>query len=276
MTGTKFGCGVAQCGACTIHLDGAAVRACQVPVGTVGERAVHHHRGRRCDAGGCQDPEGLARPRGRPVRLLPAGQIMSAAALIAANPNPTMPTSTRRWPAICAAAAPMCAFARGEACGAVLRASASAGRGCRGVRCCAAGRPSSAASSSRSRRRCAGPRGRARGRAGARRRGAQRLRSRAAGRPGAVDHARGRDGAGRLHLPGDVRRRGARYRARSGRRRPRPPDQPKYGSPIFFVQATAAAPHHDGVDRPLRKAGATAGRCWSPPPPPNGASMPRA
>ncbi len=40
MTGTKFGCGVAQCGACTIHLDGAAVRACQVPVGTVGERAV--------------------------------------------------------------------------------------------------------------------------------------------------------------------------------------------------------------------------------------------
>jgi len=40
MTGTKFGCGIAQCGACTVHLDGVAVRSCQLPVGRVGTRAI--------------------------------------------------------------------------------------------------------------------------------------------------------------------------------------------------------------------------------------------
>ncbi len=47
MTGTKFGCGIAQCGACTVHLDGAPVRSCLLPVGAIGDRADHHHRGRR-------------------------------------------------------------------------------------------------------------------------------------------------------------------------------------------------------------------------------------
>src|SRR5271154_2429692 len=40
MTGTKFGCGIAQCGACTVHVDGVAVRSCQLPIGLVGNRAV--------------------------------------------------------------------------------------------------------------------------------------------------------------------------------------------------------------------------------------------
>jgi isoquinoline 1-oxidoreductase alpha subunit len=40
LTGTKFGCGIAQCGACTVHIDGQPVRSCRLPVGAVGGRAV--------------------------------------------------------------------------------------------------------------------------------------------------------------------------------------------------------------------------------------------
>lgn len=40
MTGTKFGCGIAQCGACTVHLDGEAVRSCQLPLGAIGTRRI--------------------------------------------------------------------------------------------------------------------------------------------------------------------------------------------------------------------------------------------
>jgi len=40
LTGTKYGCGIAQCGACTVHLDGVATRSCQIPVGTVGGKTV--------------------------------------------------------------------------------------------------------------------------------------------------------------------------------------------------------------------------------------------
>ena len=89
LTGTKFGCGIAQCGACTVHLDGVAVRSCTTPVGAAGGRAV-------------TTIEALGRP-GAPHPLQRAwideqvpqcgycqsGQIMSAAALLARNPAPS-------------------------------------------------------------------------------------------------------------------------------------------------------------------------------------------
>ena len=88
MTGTKFGCGMAQCGACTVHLNGVAVRSCVTPVSEVGEAAVTTIEG----IGG----EGL-----HPVQeawiehsvpqcgWCQSGQIMSACALLEARPDPS-------------------------------------------------------------------------------------------------------------------------------------------------------------------------------------------
>jgi len=88
MTGTKFGCGIAQCGACTVHIDGKAVRSCLLPVGSIGDRAVT-----TIEAVG-QTPEG-ARVQKAWLDLevvqcgyCQSGQIMSAAALLAATPRP--------------------------------------------------------------------------------------------------------------------------------------------------------------------------------------------
>jgi len=88
MTGTKFGCGIAQCGACTVHIDGKAVRSCLLPIGSIGDRAVT-----TIEAVG-QTPEG-ARVQKAWLDLevvqcgyCQSGQIMSAAALLAATPHP--------------------------------------------------------------------------------------------------------------------------------------------------------------------------------------------
>jgi ferredoxin len=71
LTGTKFGCGMALCGACTVHLDGQPVRACQTPLGAAVGKKHRHHRRRRRD----QDRQGraacLAQGRRAAVRLLP-------------------------------------------------------------------------------------------------------------------------------------------------------------------------------------------------------------
>lgn len=88
LVGTKYGCGIAQCGACTIHLDGTAVRSCQLPVSAVGDQAI-------------TTIEGLSEKGDHPVQkawlevdvpqcgYCQAGQIMSAAALLQSNPNPS-------------------------------------------------------------------------------------------------------------------------------------------------------------------------------------------
>jgi isoquinoline 1-oxidoreductase subunit alpha len=87
-TGTKFGCGAGLCGACTVHLDGQAVRSCQTPVSSVAGRKV-------------STIESLSRNNTHPLQVAwikhdvpqcgycQSGQLMSAAALLAKNTNPT-------------------------------------------------------------------------------------------------------------------------------------------------------------------------------------------
>ena len=88
LTGTKFGCGIGQCGACTVHLDGQAVQACQTPLSAVAGKSV-------------TTIEGLSRNGDHPVQrawvaeqvpqcgYCQSGQIMSAAALLQGNRSPT-------------------------------------------------------------------------------------------------------------------------------------------------------------------------------------------
>ena len=88
LTGTKYGCGVGQCGACTVHLDGVAVRSCLAPVSSVGGRAV-------------TTIEGLSKDRSHPLQkawidgqvpqcgYCQSGQIMQAASLLKSNPRPS-------------------------------------------------------------------------------------------------------------------------------------------------------------------------------------------
>lgn len=87
LTGTKFGCGVAQCGACTVHLDGHAVRSCVTDVGVAGLAEITTIEGLSYDGSHpCQRAwVELGVPQ---CGFCQPGQIMSAAALLKANPNP--------------------------------------------------------------------------------------------------------------------------------------------------------------------------------------------
>lgn len=88
LTGTKYGCGMGLCGACTVHLEGEAVRSCQMPVNAIANKKV-------------TTIEGLSSDRSHPVQrawiaeqvpqcgYCQSGQIMQAAALLAKNPHPT-------------------------------------------------------------------------------------------------------------------------------------------------------------------------------------------
>ena len=90
MTGTKFGCGMALCGACTVHVDGVADPFVHHPGRQRRHVRDHDDRGDRRDAGRRQDPEGLARPRGR-CSAATASRARSCplSALLASNPHPT-------------------------------------------------------------------------------------------------------------------------------------------------------------------------------------------
>jgi len=88
MTGTKFGCGIAQCGACTVHVDGDPVRSCLLPVGAVGNRSVTTIEGIGATAAGAKVQRAWLDLEVIQCGYCQSGQIMSAAALLAGNPQP--------------------------------------------------------------------------------------------------------------------------------------------------------------------------------------------
>jgi isoquinoline 1-oxidoreductase subunit alpha len=89
LTGTKFGCGIAQCGACTVHLDGEAVRACQLPVASVGNRPITTIEGISATETGAKVQKAWLDLEVIQCGYCQSGQIMSAAALLARKPNPS-------------------------------------------------------------------------------------------------------------------------------------------------------------------------------------------
>ena len=89
LTGTKFGCGIAQCGACTVHLDGQAVRSCVLPVAAVGAKAITTIEGVAETPSGKQVQKAWLDVDVVQCGYCQSGQIMSAAALIQRNPNPS-------------------------------------------------------------------------------------------------------------------------------------------------------------------------------------------
>ena len=89
LTGTKFGCGIAQCGACTIHLDGVAVRSCVLPVGAVGDRKIT-----TIEAVGDTPAGKKIQTAWRQLDVVQcgycqSGQVMQATSLLAQNANPS-------------------------------------------------------------------------------------------------------------------------------------------------------------------------------------------
>ncbi len=88
LTGTKFGCGIAQCGACTVHVDGAPTRSCVTWLEDVAGRRVTTIEGLSPDAGHPLQKAWIAEQVPQ-CGYCQSGQIMQAAALLESNPNPT-------------------------------------------------------------------------------------------------------------------------------------------------------------------------------------------
>jgi isoquinoline 1-oxidoreductase subunit alpha len=88
LVGTKFGCGVAQCGACTVHLNGNAVRSCSIPVSVVGKSEITTIEGLSADGDHPVQKAWLEHDVAQ-CGYCQSGQVMSAAALLKRKPNPT-------------------------------------------------------------------------------------------------------------------------------------------------------------------------------------------
>jgi aerobic-type carbon monoxide dehydrogenase small subunit (CoxS/CutS family) len=88
LTGTKFGCGIAQCGACTVHIDGEARRSCQTPISSVSGKHVTTIEGISADASHPVQQAWVAEDVPQ-CGYCQSGQIMSAVALLAKKKNPT-------------------------------------------------------------------------------------------------------------------------------------------------------------------------------------------
>jgi isoquinoline 1-oxidoreductase subunit alpha len=88
MTGTKFGCGIAQCGACTVHVDGEAVRSCSIQVGDVANKSITTIEGLSSDATHPVQQAWLAEDVPQ-CGYCQSGQIMAAVAFLKEHPKPT-------------------------------------------------------------------------------------------------------------------------------------------------------------------------------------------
>jgi isoquinoline 1-oxidoreductase subunit alpha len=89
LTGTKFGCGMALCGACTVHLDGRPVRACTTPISAVAGRNITTIEGIQADKVGRAVQAAWRELSVPQCGYCQSGQIMSATVLLRSNPNPT-------------------------------------------------------------------------------------------------------------------------------------------------------------------------------------------
>jgi isoquinoline 1-oxidoreductase alpha subunit len=89
MTGTKFGCGMALCGACTVHIDGVATRSCQTPIDSVGKSEVMTIEAIGATTAGAKIQNAWLEHEVVQCGYCQSGQIMSATALLASKPKPT-------------------------------------------------------------------------------------------------------------------------------------------------------------------------------------------